>query len=82
MDDKIFKTEILMPSDLYLICIRVFSYKQCTSSLPLFQHNKQTHEVDGMKRFLATVPFFSQMVHETTLGSGRRLNTKRGSCKV
>ena len=23
-------------------------YKQCTSSLPLFQRNKQTHEVDGM----------------------------------
>ena len=25
-----------------------FLYKQCTSSLPLFQRNKQTHEVDGM----------------------------------
>ena len=26
--------------------IRAFSYKQCTSSLPHFQPNKQTHEVD------------------------------------
>ena len=49
------------------------------------QCNKQTHEVDGiMKRFLATVSFFSQMVHETTQGSERKLkfNTKRGSCNV
>ena len=63
----------------------VFLYKQCTSSLPLFQRytNKQTHEVDRMlKQFRATVPFFSQMVYETTLGSRRRLNTKRGSCEV
>ena len=42
-----------------------FLYKQCTSSLPLFQRNtnKQTHEDDRMlKQFRATVPFFSQMV--------------------
>ena len=51
-------------------CVRIsdvwsFLYKQCTSSLPLFQRNtnKQTHEVDRMlKQFRATVPFFSQMV--------------------
>ena len=28
--------------------IKDFSYKQCTSSLPLLQRNKQTHEVDGI----------------------------------
>ena len=42
-----------------------FLYKQCTSSLPLFQRNtnKQTHEDDRMlKQFQATVPFFSKMV--------------------
>ena len=59
-----------------------FLYKHCTSSLPLFQRNKQTQEVDCMKQFLATVPFFGQKVYETTLGSRRRLNTKRGRCKV
>ena len=57
------------------VCFRCFSlvlfwsflYKQCTSSLPLFQRNtnKQTHEVDRMlKQFRATAPFFSQMVYD------------------
>ena len=32
--------------------------------------------------FWQTLPFFSQMAYETTLGSRRRLNTKHGSCKV
>ena len=31
--------------------ILVFSYKQCTSSLSLFHHVKQTHEVDGITLF-------------------------------
>ena len=50
------------------ICLE-FLYKQCTSSFPLFQRNtnKQKHEVDRMlKRFRATVPFFSQMVYHLT----------------
>ena len=34
--------------------------------LSLFSNvsKKQTHEADGMKTFLATMPFFSQMVYE------------------
>ena len=50
-----------------------FSYKQCTSFLLLFQRNKQTHEVDGMKYFLATVPFFSQMDRDLCIVCTKKL---------
>ena len=46
-----------------------FSYKQCTSSLPLFQRNKQTHEVDGMwNSFWQQCPSSVQWYHLTEEG--------------
>ena len=49
----------------------VFLYKQCTSSLPLFQRNtnKQTHEVDPM----LTINFVRLLVSVT-------LEKRKGAC--
>ena len=53
-----------------------FSYKQCTSFLPLFQRVKQTHEVDGMITFSGN----SALLQSNGILIPKTIGNRKGDC--